>query len=83
MSVRRRAAGGKEDVAAADDAPADMEESKLHRSQLKDGLTDADEAPDFVTRNEMYVPWIVLFVSFCTRYYRLAEPPGESIAPIA
>lgn len=46
---------------------------------------DEDECPqghgyslskDPIVRNEKYIPWIILAVSFFTRYYRLADPPG-------
>jgi hypothetical protein len=35
------------------------------------GVTD-----DFVERNESKIPALILLVSFATRFYRLADPPG-------
>ncbi len=39
-------------------------------------VSDVEDDQDFLVRYEKYVPWVVLLMSFATRYYRLFEPPG-------
>lgn len=51
-------------------APA-VSDVKVHKRRNTD-----DDIYEPFQEYEQYMPWIVLFISFCTRYYRIAEPPG-------
>lgn len=52
-------------------APA-VPDVKIHKRRNTD-----DDIYEPLQEYEQYMVWIVLFISFCTRYYRIAEPPGE------
>ena len=61
---------------AAVASSADVDESKAGVKPVRAARED-----DFVepwAQFEPYMPWVVLLLSFVTRYYRIKEPEGQS-----